>query len=195
METGKSHREPNLLNTLVSISFATSTRRLFYKKFRFFGTSLVATRFIPKTWTTMCWVDPQQMLRAFATSLMTTRRFSSKNFFTFSMLSSLTEVDGRLAWGKFSTISQPSLNALCHSNTCVFDWVLPKTLLKHFQWFRSRNSIGNTKFQANSLFNIFFHSKNRQTNFSLRKPMAAKHTLMDVSRSNFTRLSKKVLPT
>ena len=29
----------------------------------------------------------------------------------------------------------------------------------------------------------------------LRKPMAGKHTLMDVSRSNFTRLSKKVLPT
>ena len=35
-------------------------------------------------------------------------------------------------------------------------------------------------------------NKNRQTNFSRRKPMAAKHTLMDVSCSNFTRLSKKV---
>ena len=52
-------------------------------------------------------------------SLMPTRWFSSTIFFTFSMLSSLTEVDGRLAWGKFSTTSRPSLNALCHSNTCV----------------------------------------------------------------------------
>ena len=71
----------------------------------------------------------------------------------------------------------------------------PKTLLQHFQWFRRRNSIGNTKFQTNSLFNFFYHSKNRQTNFPRRKPMADKHTLMDVSHSNFTRLLKKVLPT
>ena len=42
---------------------------------------------------------------------------------------------------------------------------------------------------------LFFHSKNRQTNFSRRKPVAAKHALMDVSCSNFTRLSKKVLLT
>ena len=71
----------------------------------------------------------------------------------------------------------------------------PKTLLQHFQWFRSCNFIGNTKFQANSLFNFFFHSKYLQTDFSRRKPMAAKHILMDVSHSNFTRSSKKVLPT
>ena len=57
------------------------------------------------------------------TSLMLTRRFSSTIFFTFSMLSSLTKVDGRLAWGKFSTTSRPSLNALCYSNTCVPDRV------------------------------------------------------------------------
>ena len=63
------------------------------------------------------------MLRASATSLMPTRRFSSTIFFTFSMLSSLTEVDGRLAWGKFSTTSRPSLNVLCHSNTYVLDRV------------------------------------------------------------------------
>ena len=30
-----------------------------------------------------------------------------------------------------------------------------KTLLQHFQWFRSHNFIGNTKFPANSLFNFF----------------------------------------
>ena len=42
-------------------------------------------------------------------------------FFTFSMLSSLTDEDRRIAWDKFSMISRPSLNALCHSNTCVPD--------------------------------------------------------------------------
>ena len=56
------------------------------------------------------------MLRVSATSLMPTRRFSSTIFFTFSMLSSLTQVDGRLAWSKFSTTSRPSLNVLCHWN-------------------------------------------------------------------------------
>ena len=30
----------------------------FLKKCRSFGTSLAATRFILKTWTTICWVDP-----------------------------------------------------------------------------------------------------------------------------------------
>ena len=60
------------------------------------------------------------MLRASATSLMLTRRFLTTIFFTFSMLSLLTVVDGRLAWGKFSTTS---LNALCHLNTCVLDRV------------------------------------------------------------------------
>ena len=92
-------------------------------KFRSFGTSLTATRFIPKTWTTMCWVDPWEMLTASATSLMPTRRFSGTIFFTFSMSSTLIEVDGQLAWGKFSTTSRPSLNALCHSNTWVLDRV------------------------------------------------------------------------
>ena len=48
---------------------------------------------------------------------------------TFSMLSSLTEVDGRLAWGKFPTTSRSSLNALCHSNSCVLDRV---DSTKHF---------------------------------------------------------------
>ena len=61
------------------------------------------------------------------------RRFSSTIFFTFSMLSSSTEVDGRLAWGKFSMTSRPSLNALCHSNTCVPDRVdSPKHFWKIF---------------------------------------------------------------
>ena len=68
------------------------------------------------------------MLRASATSLMSTRRFSSTIFFT-SMLSSLTEVDGRLAWGKFSKTLRPSLNALCQSNTRVLDRVGSQ---KHF---------------------------------------------------------------
>ena len=75
-----------------------------------------------KTKTTMWKVDPQEMLRASATSLMPTRRFSRTIFFTFSMLSSLTEVDGRLTWSKFST-SWPLLNALCHPNTWVLDRV------------------------------------------------------------------------
>ena len=75
------------------------------------------------------------MLRVSATSLMPTRRFSSTIFFTFSMLSSLTEMDGRLARGKFSTTSRPSLklNALCHTNTCVLDRVdSPKHLCNIF---------------------------------------------------------------
>ena len=38
---------------------------------------------------------------------------------------------------------------------------LLKTLLQHFQWFRSRNSIENIKFKANSSFHFFFHGKNR----------------------------------
>ena len=63
------------------------------------------------------------LLRASATSLMPTRRFPNTIFFTFFMLLSLTEVDRRLAWGKFSTTSRPSLNALCHSNTYVVDRV------------------------------------------------------------------------
>ena len=59
------------------------------------------------------------MLTASATSLMPTRRFLSTIFFTFSMLSSFTGVDRGVACGKFSTTSRSSLNALCHSNTCV----------------------------------------------------------------------------
>ena len=56
-------------------------------------------------------------------------RFSSTIFFTFSMLSSLREVDGRLTWVKFSTTSRPLPNDLCHSNTCVLDGVY---FPKHF---------------------------------------------------------------
>ena len=58
---------------------------------------------------------------------------SIRDFFTFSMLSSLTEVNGWLAWSKFSTTSKPSLNALCHSNTCVLDRVdIPKDFCNIF---------------------------------------------------------------
>ena len=63
------------------------------------------------------------MLRASATSLMPKRRFSTTILFNFSILTSLTGVDGQLAWGKFSTTSQPSLNVWSHSNTCVLDRV------------------------------------------------------------------------
>ena len=45
------------------------------------------------------------MLRASATSLMSTRQFLSIIFFTFSMLTSLAEVDGRLAWGVFYNLT------------------------------------------------------------------------------------------
>ena len=87
-----------------------------------------------------------------------------------------------------STIA-PTCQHIYHLIKFDPDWVKEKTflcILKQifiipFHYY----SIGNTKFQANPLF-IFFHSKNRQINFSRRKPMAAKHTLMDVSRSNFT---------
>ena len=135
------------------------------------------------------------MLRASATSLMPTRWFSSTIFFTFSTLSSLIEVDGRHTWGKFSTTSRPSLNGLCHSYTCVFDRVdSPKHFRNIFNDSVAVISLETQNFKQ-TRYSIFFHSKNRQTNFLRRKPMAAKHTFMDVSRSNFTRLSKKVLPT
>ena len=131
------------------------------------------------------------MLRACATSLMPTRQFSSTIFSTFSMLSSLTEVDGQLAWGKSSTTSRPALNALCHSITCVLDRVDSQ---KHFcNLFYDSVAVIPLETQnfKQTRCSFFFHSKNRQTNFSRRKPMAVKHTLMDVSCSNFTRLSKE----
>ena len=79
------------------------------------------------------------------------------------------------------------------SNTCVLDRVDSQ---KHFcNIFNDSVTVIplelNTKFQENSLFNFFFHSKNHQTNFSPCKPMAAKHILIDVSRSNFTYYQKR----
>ena len=136
------------------------------------------------------------MLKASATSLIPTQRFSSTIFFTFFVLSSLTEVDGRLAWGKFSTTPRPSLNALCHSNTCVLDRVdSPKHFCNIYKNFVVVILLETQNFKENRCSIFFFHSKNCHTNFLRRKPMADKHTLMDVSHSNFTRLSKKVLPT
>ena len=136
------------------------------------------------------------MLRASDTSLMPTRRFSSTIIFTFSMLSSLTDVDGRLAWGKFSTTSRPSLNALCHSNTCVLDRVdSPKHFCNIFNDSVAVIPSKTQNFKQTRCSIFLFHSRNSQTNYFCRKPMAAKHTLMEVSRSNFTRLSKKVLAT
>lgn len=50
----------------------------------------------------MCWVDPLEILWSSAISLMPTRKFSGTVFLTISMFPLLTDVDGQLAWGKFS---------------------------------------------------------------------------------------------
>ena len=116
----------------------------------------------------MCWVDRWE--------IMPTRRFSSTIFLTFSMLSSLTEVNGRLAWGKFSKTSRPSLNALCHSNTCVLDKVdSPKHFCNTFNDSVAVIPLETQNFKQTRC-TLFFRSKNRQTNFLRRKPMAAKHS-------------------
>ena len=95
----------------------------------------------------------------------------------------------------FYDLTTPSLNALCHSNTYVLDRVdSPKHFCNIFNDSVAVIPLKTQNFkQTRSIF--FFYSKNRQTTFLRRKPMAAKHTLMDVSRSNFIRLSKKVFPT
>ena len=80
-------------------------------------------------------------------------------FFTFSMLSSLTEVDGRLAWGKFSTTSRPSLNALYNSNTCVLE--LLKTVFLTFNAFSSSLSVSRSRAISSAERKIFiFYPEN-----------------------------------
>ena len=88
--------------TLSSISFATFTSR-FCKRFTSFGTSLTWTTFILKTLTKMFWIEPQEMFRFFAISLMLTQKFSNTYYLAFLILSSVTKVDS--ACGKFSMTS------------------------------------------------------------------------------------------
>lgn len=59
----------------------------------------------------------------FPISLSPTQWFSSTISQTFSMLTSLAELDVRLAWGNCSMNLGPLLNALFYSNTCVRDIV------------------------------------------------------------------------
>lgn len=52
---------------------------------------------------------------------------------------------------------------------------LSKTFRQHFQQFHSRDSIGNTKFQAHSLLN-FFYCRNYRSNYSHLKQTSASTT-------------------
>ena len=81
-------------------------------KFRSFGTSRAATRFMPKQSFKMIRIDSRDTESSAATSLKLQRRFSVTIPFTLAMLTSVKDVDGRPERGKSSTTSQPLLNAL-----------------------------------------------------------------------------------
>ena len=90
-------------------------RYCFPRKFSSFRTNHAATRLMPKIFTKTERADSWEMSRSRAISLKLECRLSNTIAFTFSMFSSVKEVEGRLEQSMSSTTSWPSLNALYHS--------------------------------------------------------------------------------
>ena len=88
-----------------------------------FGTSRVATRFMPKQSFQMVRIDLCDTKSSAATPLKLKWRFSITISFTLAMFISVEDVDGRPERDKSSTTSRPLLNALYYSYPRVFDKV------------------------------------------------------------------------
>lgn len=114
--------------------------------------------------------------------------FSSNVFLTFSMLPSLTEVNGRRAYAKFSMTLRTSLNALCHSNVCVRDKVdSSKHCCNDFNDSVAVIILTTQHFKFHSMVKI-----SRQTFRNVNEQLL-NCSLIDIWRSNFIQTLKEVV--
>ena len=108
---------------MIFVEFLAFTRLSLWRNFRSFGTSQVATRFMPKQSSKMIRFDSWDTESSVAISLKLKWRFSVTISFTLAMLTWVENVYGRPERSKSSTTSRPFLNALYHSYARVFDKV------------------------------------------------------------------------
>ena len=107
--------------SMIFVEFLAFTRLSFERKFRSYGISRAATRFMTKQSFKMVRIDSSDTESSVAISLKLEWQFSVTISFFLTMLTLVGDVDGRTGRGKSSSKSRPLLNALYHSYARIFE--------------------------------------------------------------------------